>query len=90
VKLWHERMRAYKKLIHWTSGNTRNGSNIIRSTMKNGIPNSRELSLARMEQAVDFANAQNRLLRGKAPKLRKEDLRECLLKAEPSNDKART
>jgi len=43
-----------------------------------------------MERAVDFAKAQKRLLRGKASELRKEHLRECLLKAKASNDEART
>lgn len=69
VKLWHERVQAYKKLIRWKSGNARNGSNIIRSALRNGIPNPRELSLVEMERAVDFAKAQKRLLRGKAPEL---------------------
>ena len=40
------------------------------------------MTLLQMEDAVAFAQAQERLLRSKAPELRRKHLRECFLKAD--------
>jgi len=34
VKLWHERVQAYKALIRWKTGNSCNSSNIIRTALR--------------------------------------------------------
>ena len=39
VKLWHERLQAYKALIKWKTGNAWRGSNIIRTCLARGISN---------------------------------------------------
>ena len=86
VKLWHERMQAYKGLIRWKKGNCRNDSNIIRTALRREIPNPKEMTLQEMEEGVRYTKAKKRELRDTAPELRKTHLRECLLKAESSKD----
>ena len=86
VKLWHERMQAYKGLIRWKKGNCRNDSNIIRTALRREIPNPKEMTLQEMEEGVRYTKAKKRELRDTATGLRKTHLRECLLKAESSKD----
>ena len=89
VKLWHERMQAYKGLIRWKKGNCRNDSNIIRTALRREIPNPKEMTLQEMEEGVRYTKAKKRELRDTAPWLRKTHLRECLLKAESSKDEGK-
>ena len=45
VKLWHERVQAYKALNRWKMGRPCNNSNVIRTALRRGIENPREMSL---------------------------------------------
>jgi len=86
VKLWHERVQAYKALIKWKTGNSCNSSNIIRTALRRGISNPRQLSLEQMQLNERYSKARRRLLKDTAPQLRKEHLRSQLLSAERKQD----
>ena len=89
VKLWHERMMAFNRLIKWRQGKVRNVSNLIRYAKRRGIENPKELSLEQLQAGVQYAKAQKRLRKGTASGLRREHLRECLLDAESKNQEDR-
>jgi len=58
VKPGHGRVQAYRSHIHWKEGNSKSISNIIRTTLRKGIPNPYEMSLFSMNNALNFACAQ--------------------------------
>lgn len=75
VKLWYERMQAYKALLRWKKGNARS-SNIIRTALRRGIQNPRDLSIAQMEAAVNFTRAEYRARKANHVELRRQHQRE--------------
>jgi len=82
-------VQAYWTLARWKEGNTKSNSNIICTALHKGIPNPQKKSLSSMNEAINFASAEKRLLRGNAPEFRKEHLHECLLKTKTAKDKER-
>jgi len=86
VKLWHERLQAYKALIRWKSGNSCNSSNIIRTALRRGIENPRQMSIDHMRMNEKYCKARKRLLKDSAPQLRRDHLRSQLLQAEKKKD----
>ena len=84
VKLWYERMQAYKALLRWKKGNARS-SNIIRTALRRGIQNPRDLSIAQMEAAVNFTRAEYRLRKANHVELRRQHQREMICAHEAKN-----
>ena len=89
VKLWHERVQAYKALVRWKKGNSGNVSNIMRTALRRGIDNPREMSLQEMENAVLYCQGRKRLLKETAPSIRREEQRNKLLEAEAAKKTTR-
>lgn len=86
VKLWHERVQAYKALIRWKTGCPCNRSNIIRTALRRGIENPREMTLDAMRQSEKYCKARRTNLRETAPELRRDFLRNELVRAENRRD----
>jgi len=82
LKLWHERMQAYKALIQWITGNSCNSSNIIRTALRRGIGNSRQLSLEQMKLNEKYCKARPCFLKDTAPQLCNDHLRSQLRRTE--------
>ena len=89
VKLWHERVQAYKALIKWKEGRPCNGSNIIRTALQRGIENPRQMWLQQMKDSEKICRARKQNLRKTAAALRTNHLRTCYLEAERRQDKER-
>ena len=85
IQLWHERMQAYKMLIRWKKGFSKS-SNIIRTALRRGIPNPREMSLEQMEFHVTLCKAMKQQHRPIAAEKRTEHLRERLVDANAKKD----
>ena len=86
VKLWHERVQAYKALIRWKTGCPCNSSNIIRTALRRGVENPREMTLDAMRQSEKYCKARRTNLRETAPELRRDFLRNQLVSAENRRD----
>ena len=52
VKLWHERVQAYKALVRWKQGNNGNNSNIRCTALRRGIDNAPDMTLEEMQNAA--------------------------------------
>jgi len=90
VKLWQERMWAYKALIRWKKGNPCNQTNIIRMAIRREIcDDPRQMTLEQMQAGEAYARNRKRLLRDLAPGLRKVHLRNCLMRAEHAKDETK-
>ena len=90
VKLWQERMWAYRALICWKKGLPGNHSNIIRTSIRRGISdNPRQMTLEAMEAGLEYAKGRKRNLRELAPGLRKVHLRDRAMDAEHAKDTKR-
>ena len=72
VKLWHERLRAYKALIRQKTGNSRNSSNIICTALRRGIENPRKMTLEAMKHNEQYCKARHNNLKESAPQLRRD------------------
>ena len=69
VKLWHERFQAYQALIRWKTGNAKNDSNIMRTALRRGIANPREMSLDMMKEGVAYVKDRKRSYKQTYPEL---------------------
>ena len=74
VKLWHQRIQAYQALVRWKKGNARNNSNIMRTALRQGIANPRQMTLQQMEEGTAGAKARKRTYRVTHPELRQGHL----------------
>ncbi len=74
VKMWHEQFQAYKALIKWKEGRPGNGSNIIRTALRQGIENPIQLTLMQMKDAENICQARKRNLKATTPALCKNHL----------------
>ena len=82
VKLWHERIQSYKALIRWKTRLADNDSNAIRTALRRGIEDPIQMELEKMKEGEEHAIARKRTYRCTYSELRKEHIRQCLLKAE--------
>ena len=82
VNLWHEIIQSYKALIRWKTGMADNYSNAIRTALRRGIEDPRQMTLEQMKEGEEHAIAWKRTYRCTHSDLRKEHIRQCLLKAE--------
>jgi hypothetical protein len=90
VKLWHERVQVYTKLLRLHEGKIRNVGNLCRLARKRGIKRPKQLTVEEITKRRAYAKARKRELRRTAPALRREHLRNLLLAAEANGyaDKA--
>ncbi len=86
VKLWDERMKAWKSLIRLKQGKAINASNVVRKAVKARIDNPRQLSLEQAQEGYAYARARKHQLRAQAPELRRDHLRNCHLAAKARKD----
>jgi hypothetical protein len=89
VKMWHERVQAYKALIKWKEGRPSNGSNIIQTALWRGIENPRQLFLMQMKDAENICQACKCNLQATAPALRKNHLLMGYMESIRKKDKER-
>ena len=82
VKLWHERVQAYKALIRWKTGLADNDSNAIRTALRRGIEDPIQMTLEKMKEGGEHSIARKRTYNCTHSELRKDHLLQCLLKAE--------
>jgi hypothetical protein len=90
VKLWHERVQVYTKLLRMHDGKIRNVGNLCRLARKRGIKRPKQLTVEEIHKRRAYARARKRSLRRMAPALQREHLRNLLLEAEANGyaDKA--
>jgi len=92
VKLWQERMWAFKALIRWRKGLACNQTNVLRTAGRRlcrKFPNPRDMTLEEMEAGYEYCKGRKRLLRGTAPELRREHMHTRMMDAKAKKDKER-
>ena len=80
VELWHERIQAYKALIWWKTGLADNDSNTIRTALRRGIGDPRQMTSEKLKESEEHAIARKRMYRCTHSELRKDHIRQCLSK----------
>jgi len=88
VQLWHERMQTFQMLISWKKGNS-SSSNIIRRTLRQGVPYPRQMALEEMEAHAKYCKALKQQLKGGDSFLRYTHIHNCLIDAHTKKDKVR-
>ena len=73
---------AYKALIRWKTELTDNDSNVIRTSLRRGTEDPRQMTLEQMKEGKEHAIARKRTYRCTHSEIRKDHLRQCILKAE--------
>ena len=89
VKLWQERMWAFKALIRWRKGLACNQTNVLRTAgrrLKREFPNPREMSIEEMEAGYQYCRGRKQMLKSTAPELRRKYMRNKVLEAEAAKD----
>ena len=87
VKLWYDRIHAYRQLIRLQEGETNNGRNIYRFASQNNIEKSEQLSREELEDGLQLARIQKADLRKQARGLWQTHLQDCLIEAQNKNQK---
>ena len=64
-------MPAYQNIICCKKGNYHNDINIIRTALRQGIPNPKELSVQQMEESAKHVNTRKQALRDTGSRLRR-------------------
>ena len=82
VNMWHKRTQAYKALIRWKTGLAENDSNTIRTAQIRGIEDPRHMKLGQTKDGEEHAIAHKRMYYCTHSEIRKDHLRQCILKAE--------
>jgi uncharacterized protein (UPF0332 family) len=82
IKLWHERVQVYTKLLRMHDGKIQNVGNLCRLARKRGIKWPRQLSVEEIRHRRAYAKARKRELWKTAPALCREHLRNLLVEAE--------
>ena len=86
VRYWSMRRRSYMELIKMMKGKVRNISNVIKNAKRHGIPHPKYLTLAQLEDGVDYCKYKIHGHRLNSEGLRRVHLRTCLVRAEDLGD----
>ena len=86
IQMWYDRIHVYQQLIKLKLGKSSKARNLFRFARNNNIPSPENLSLEELEDGLQLARLRKAGLKKSAGELRKNHLRECLLKAQSKKD----
>ena len=89
VKLWNDRMNAWRELIRLKRGQVKHKGHCLRTARRRGLPHPESLTLEACEEGFAYARGRKRDLRSSAPARRQTHLQDLLMDAEAKGDAER-
>jgi hypothetical protein len=90
IKMWYDRIHAYLQLIRMKEGKTKNPSNILRFARRQHIINPGKLTMAEIQDRLQFAHIRQSERCKQAKGLRKVYLRNCFVDSMQKKQKTQT